>query len=690
MASTQAVDDCCDNNTSNLDEKYTAQQLPSWYSAGPREPKKCTDVACCLIFLLCVAGLIIAAFMHAPTSKIGLMSTPRDSVGNVCGVDEATKDYPYLLMYKFTSPYRSACVKQCPKFDYNQFRYNSSGTNTSAIAPVYWENFTQAVKQHNTSWDGVSRPREVTSADDPDLFAYDPVSAQGYYTEAQWNASLPRVKIDCKTNANVTSCNHDPSKGNFAYDSRAISFNICLPLLPRLLQFSAFTKDIQTGWVSDLKNSWWLILLAVISTVIIGMIFLAIATYFLPCLLWTQIILAILLLLFLGIFAISAAVNTKNPYVNGALDRADSYSVALRSRYEAIKDRVWILWVAGIVLILLAILLAWTVLSNRSGITTSLEVLAFASKFVTSNILVVVVAIICFIFQIITFLLTLWGLLIVHTSGNLIKDPTGYPLPKFEYTWGKWFLWYFGIFVIYWTVLFWNNFSDMVCAGTACHWYFKQNVGVIGTTIKVIIYHLGTVAFCSLILLPVTIVQLIFGWFYAMFTDDKPNVIQKCMTKVCCCLIYPYQKFFNRTSEAGLAMAYFGSCNYCPSTKRNHYLNRRVGDTIGNVSFIGFIFKITGVIAIASLNYLLFNWLITNTDYFRTRVQNPMVPLFSIWIFGLVVAALFMSIYSTACDALLMCGLIDLDHNKDPASRHRDFNLPRKVDSKGYTQLTHK
>jgi len=121
-----------------------------------------------------------------------------------------------------------------------------------------------------------------------------------------------------------------------------------------------------------------------------------------------------------------------------------------------------------------------------------------------------------------------------------------------------------------------------------------------------------------------------------------------------------------------MSMAYFGSCNFCPSTKRNHYLNKRVGDRIGHVGFIGTLFKISGVLAIAGLNYLIYNWIINKTVYFQSRVQNPLVPMFAIFIFGAIVAALIMGIYSTSTDATLMCYLIEQDLEKKP--RHAELN----------------
>lgn len=688
LEATKNVEDiCCDNEVSNLDEGYTGKKVPASFSGGPRESKKCTDLLCCFIFVCFVGGIVTAAFLQFPNSKIGIMLTPRDSDGNICGVSQKTKDFPYLYMIKFSSAYRSVCVKECLKFDYNQMRYNSTGTNTTSIPPVTYETFSSAVKQANTSWDKKTQSANVTSVDDPNLFAYDPEAAQGYYTEAQFNNYLKRIGLQCMTNSKVSSCAHNPTDKFFYYDSRPVLLNICFPLAPKLLKYSYFAGDLKTGWVADLKASWWIILVAVVSAVVIGLVFVVLGSFILPILIWVQIIVAILVLLALGVLGIMMAMSHTNPDIKAGLDNASQANAALKERYETLKDRIWLLWVGSIVLILLAILLIYLVAKNYKGIKVAVGVLKFSSGFMLKNILIVGVAIFCFLMQIVTFLLTIWIVLIIHTSGDIEADGSGAPIPRFHYSFGKWCLWIAGIIVVYWTVVFWNNFGDIVCGGATCEYYFKGETrpGIILTAIRCAIWHSGSIALASLILIPVTIIQFIFGWFYDMATDEKPNFIQKCMTKVCCCTIIPYQKWINRVSEVGLIMTYFSSCNFCPSTKRNHYLNKRVGDRIGHVGFIGFLFKISGVLSITGLNYLIFNWVLSNTEYFKTRIQNPLVPIFAIFIFGAIVASLFMSIFSTSTDATLMCYLIELDLEKIP--KHSELNEVMQNKNDGYQKL---
>ena len=46
-----------------------------------------------------------------------------DSSGNVCGEGKAL-DFPVLYLQTFSKPYKSVCVWECPKFDYNAIKYD--------------------------------------------------------------------------------------------------------------------------------------------------------------------------------------------------------------------------------------------------------------------------------------------------------------------------------------------------------------------------------------------------------------------------------------------------------------------------------------------------------------------------------------------------------------------------------------
>lgn len=129
------------------DEAYQGKTFPSQYGTrGPHESDECTDIFCMIIFILYLVGMIGLVVFLYPKAHVGEMRSMLDSAGNKCGADKGFEDYKNLYMFKFTPPFRSVCVKECPKFDFNQIKFNSTGTATEAIEPVYFSNFSAAVK----------------------------------------------------------------------------------------------------------------------------------------------------------------------------------------------------------------------------------------------------------------------------------------------------------------------------------------------------------------------------------------------------------------------------------------------------------------------------------------------------------------------------------------------------------------
>jgi len=136
-----------DNESLYNKEGYEGEKFPR--AIGERGPSTqsggFTDLFCCIFFLLYIAGMVALLFLNMANSKVSSMSHQLDSDGNACGFDDSVKDFKYLLMFKFQKPFKSVCVKECPIFDYNQMKYNSTGSNTTYIQPLYFSNFSNAI-----------------------------------------------------------------------------------------------------------------------------------------------------------------------------------------------------------------------------------------------------------------------------------------------------------------------------------------------------------------------------------------------------------------------------------------------------------------------------------------------------------------------------------------------------------------
>ena len=89
--------------------------------------RKCTDVACLIIFLVCclIYALIALSAFHFANPNV--LIHPRDSYGQLCGFDEPVKDKPYLLFFDLAACANLSsklfwlacntpqiCVEQCP------------------------------------------------------------------------------------------------------------------------------------------------------------------------------------------------------------------------------------------------------------------------------------------------------------------------------------------------------------------------------------------------------------------------------------------------------------------------------------------------------------------------------------------------------------------------------------------------
>lgn len=129
------------------DKAYLGEKFPKPYGViGPLKNDRFTDLFCAFIFALYVLALIIVGVMACANGNIDSLNHPLDSEGKRCGIDSEYERYPKLLMFKFDNPYKSVCVDECPIFDYNQMKYNSSGDASNYIQPVYYDNLSVTVE----------------------------------------------------------------------------------------------------------------------------------------------------------------------------------------------------------------------------------------------------------------------------------------------------------------------------------------------------------------------------------------------------------------------------------------------------------------------------------------------------------------------------------------------------------------
>ena len=248
-----------------------------------------------------------------------------------------------------------------------------------------------------------------------------------------------------------------------------------------------------------------------------------------------------------------------------------------------------------------------------------------------------IIALFMFVLQIALFLVGVFFIVSCYSSGYVYKDTLiGYPYKIYTLPWYNWVGLIFLMVSWLWLFIFLNNLADYINSAIICEDYFKAKEGFRGfwgAVCNSLIYHMGSVAWASIILLPCSLIQFIYGPIYDMITKTgdeagKANWFQKCMSKVCCCIKIPYQKFIMRVGEQGFPMGYIASCNFVPAAKEAYYLLLTFGETLGDIPLVNNLYRLTAVLAISFMNTFIAFLFLNYLPYYKERLHGDViVPL---------------------------------------------------------------
>ena len=248
--------------------------------------------------------------------------------------------------------------------------------------------------------------------------------------------------------------------------------------------------------------------------------------------------------------------------------------------------------------------------------------------------------------------------------------------------------WYM-LFIFFWVTAFVMAIGDMTVALAVSRWYFtveKRRVnsywvmGALGTTLR---YHLGTVAFGSLLIAIVRLIRAILIKIQktvASLTNAKVANVLLCCCQCCLCCVERILKFINK--NAYIQCAIFGT-PFMKSGRLSFFLILR------NAARIGAVYSVSG--AVFFTGKLLISLLTTVAAYY-TVVEHPDYvlqnneslysfagPIFFIFCISYFMASMFMSVFETGILTILHCFVAD-EEMFDDASRYTDKNFQRWVD----------
>ncbi len=484
-----------------------------------------------------------------------------------------------------------------------------------------------------------------------EAFAFNEEWVNGYFTETQWENYIKDYKLECLANEEFKDCKNE--KGKFyIYDTYPVLNAFCVPLSPKpALLFNKVSNKFDHGTIGDITDAKWLFTYCALIALGISLLFLILICMCTTLITWILVIGLGLTFILFGVMIIL------NLYYTGPLN-AGVNAARVKYLYFMMSYKQEMLAIS-IVLIILGFIVFFLICKFRKYVKTAIPILSLASKASLKNFLLIILSIVIIVIQIGVFFVELYMILRIYTSGDEIHDDAdGSPFVSYEMTESQKWMTVLHFFGMYWLIITLNNFNDFVCAAVTVNYYFKTDIQNMRIFCHSLGHNLGSVAW-SIILLPTLLVKMVFGIFDYCLTSDNPNGCQRFLNNIFCPCCWCYEKFIDRFSEAYFPITYMGSENFCTATTRYYYLSEKYHDETSMILMMGGFFGIVGKLLISMMTGYLGYIIYQHSMELQQNIDHVGVMLFLCFLVGFFVGSLFINLYSTTYEAIMVCYLME-------------------------------
>uniref|UniRef100_A0A3Q3KFQ7 Choline transporter-like protein n=1 Tax=Monopterus albus TaxID=43700 RepID=A0A3Q3KFQ7_MONAL len=254
-------------------------------------------------------------------------------------------------------------------------------------------------------------------------------------------------------------------------------------------------------------------------------------------------------------------------------------------------------------------------------------------------------------------------LLFLGTTGNPVQnEETG--LTEFRLTGPLQYLtWYHAVGLV-WISEFVLACQQMTVAGAVVTYYFTRDKNrlpvtpILSSVLRLVRYHLGTVAKGSFIITLVKIPRLILMYIHNQL-KGKENACARCLLKTCICCLWCLEKCLNYLNQNAYAATAINSTSFCTSARDAFVILVENALRVATINAVGdfvlFLGKILIMTTTAFAGVLLLNY---QRDY-----AEWLLPLIIVCLFSFLVAHCFLSVFEIVVDVLFLCFAVDTKYN---------------------------
>ena len=626
---------------------------PDEFKNGPisDETRKCRDIFCCIFFLIFLVACVAVAVLGFVYGHPSYFMYFYDEDGNACGKDGKYKDYPYLYFYSVISNAKKLetgemingfCVKECPQnlFSDNTKKWklieNCVGTKNNSKCNVTFENYYESKPILNR----ICFPLKDDEIEyDSTLYRaidiYDPETNEKF-TKIVKNDEI--IKQGEKEYVLLQTV-----EGGNSQDSSA-----------RLINWSYFSVDRLSTWLSDLYVTRWAIAGSLAWSFVIAMIYLLLLRLCAGFLVFFVIIIILAgLIILAAYFKITAS------------DHEDQQDNVYYNTYTAL------FWV----FLVLAIFWLIFVIAMCNKIRLAVALIQVTAKYLNNVCCIVFVPFLFFIIVIIWIVYWICLSIFLYATGEFDQEGSKV-IANFVWDAKIRYSWWFHLFALFYMTAVISAYASFIYSSSACIWYFTSEKGIEGNPIsksfkRGIRYHFGSLAFGSLI---IAIVRLIMVWLEVVKRRVESTSTNKTESKCFKCIISCLQccmGCIGKIMEFGNKHAYIQIAlkgdSFCTAAWEGFGLIVRNLGRFTALAAIGTVFTTIGTIFISVVSAVIGYFVITKVSYFSDELNSCVLPVVVFIVIGFILGLVTMNIFGVSGDALMHSFLLDEEINKGQA-----------------------
>ncbi|XP_076455047.1 choline transporter-like protein 2 isoform X2 [Babylonia areolata] len=673
---------------------------------GPIKKRSCTDIICCLIFFVFILGLCAVGVFGYVWGNPKLLLYPMDSEGNLCGYGQYKgKDKLFFFdliqcgrlgpgVFVKGCPTPQVCVSTCPDENY-----------------VWLESVPTQDKSKLICKDGVNKTKSLS-----DLVLDNDCAAYYLKSTSVINRCVPidnvfealsgALKIANETvmdNQNNTVTGEGLSTANTVFRT--------------FLQAQEYAEKI----INDIIATWYLIVAALVLCMLVSLIWIGLMRWLAGVMVWLAV------MLFIGIFAGLTAVcfwqylETK--------DSGETFTIHMGFTMSFSKESFFL--AMGIILGVVFLILFLMLLFLCQRIQIAIQLIKEGSKAIGNMMFTLVWPVFPFLFQIVV--VALWLSIAVYlasvaraqqlansnftlengtldtdafkedikdlferipcdtNSSDAISDACG----VIKYGYGEYtiYLQIYNLFLAFWLLNFVIALGQITLAGAfaSYYWAFDKSKDVptfpvAASFYRSIRYHLGSLAFGSLLIAIVQLIRVFLEYLDAKLKGSE-NPAAKFFIKCLKCCFWCLEKLLKFiTKNAYIMIAIYGK-NFCVSAKNAFSLILRNVVRVAVVDkvtdFVLFLSRLVIMGLVGTGTYFFFDGRIPYLQQYTPTLNFYLVPIVIVIVGSYLITSVFFSVYSMAVDTLFLCFLQDLE--KNDGSAEKPYFM-----SKGLMKILHK